>query len=86
MNYERHVKPKMSERAMFSGYPASTKVFYRRIFYLMTLNLAAVKLGLFDEVLCETEDPFAWLRFTAAIPELKARLIITKNPTPPESV
>lgn len=62
----------------FAQFPKETRQFYNQIVYLSLLNLAAVKRGMFDTVLCEVEDDelclFAWFRFCEQIPVLKLAL------------
>lgn len=46
----------------------AAKQFYHRIFNTVVLNAHAVRTGLFDTLLCETEDPRIIGRWRAAVP------------------
>lgn len=76
MNSEPRVNPKMSEanRPAFAGFPLETRKFYSQLIFVLMLNQAATKAGLFDTLFADTDDVFTWLRFYEAIPELKDRL------------
>lgn len=63
-----------NERIPFDGYPRDTRLFYAQVLYVMMLNIAAVKQGLFDVLLSETEDPFSWFRFYDQIPSIARSL------------
>lgn len=70
----------MLERKGFADFPIETKVFYGDIVFIALLNIAAVKAGLFDVYLCETDDFFTWHRFYDQIPEFKHRLGLFNEP------
>ena len=61
----------------FSSYPPSTRMFYNRIIFVTMLNIAAVKQGLFDVLLSDTDDVWTWFRFYDQVPELSMRLGLT---------
>lgn len=74
MNSALPVNPKMSDRPAFADFPETTRKFYSRIMFVMMLNQAAFKKGLFDVDLVESDDIYSWMRFYDAIPDLKHRL------------
>jgi len=59
----------MHEKIFKSMDPASRR-FYSRVFNTAILNLHAVRTGLYDILLCETEDPRAMIRWRAAVPQI----------------
>lgn len=63
----------MSEE-LFETYPVETRVFYKRIIFVMMLNAAAVRHELFDVLLSDTDDIFTWMRFYDAIPQIQVKL------------
>jgi len=69
----------MFNEPIFAGYPVSTKVFYRRLFYMLALNIVAVELKVYDVVLCDTVDPLEFDRFRVAMPEIQAKVQIIKS-------
>lgn len=58
------------------GYPLSTRAFYNRIFWLMWLNIEAVRHGYFEVLLSDTDDIYTWTRFVDKIPDIKLWLDI----------
>lgn len=64
----------MSEDGLFDSYPVETRVFYKRIIFVMMLNAAAVRHGLFDVLLSDTDDIVTWIRFYDAVPQIQVRL------------
>lgn len=70
----------MSERAPFADFPVETRRFYATIIYIAMLNAAAVKHGMFDTLLCDTDDDlglYTWFRFYDQIPVLRVHLGLT---------
>lgn len=59
---------------MFEGFPKSTSDFYCKIIWMMALNLQACQYGLFDVVLCDTDDEISWFRFIEQMPNIKVAL------------
>ncbi len=47
-----------------------SRKFYQRVFNHAILNIIAVQRGLFDVLLCETEDPSVMLRWKDALPQI----------------
>lgn len=62
------------QRVPFSGYDLQTRRFYNQILFMLELNIVSVQRGLFDVLLCDTHDPYSWLRFVELIPELREAL------------
>ena len=83
--FEQDAKRRMFEfsKPAFEGYPDSTRIFYNRMFYVLMLNQVAVQRGLFDVLLCDTEDVYTWVRFAESIPRLKHELIGKIQSFPP---
>lgn len=65
---------KLFSEPIFKDFPQSTRGFYGKIFYMMMLNDLAVRKGLFDVRLSETNDPFTWFRFVEQINDIKEAL------------
>jgi hypothetical protein len=49
--------------------PETRRVFLS-VFYNVLVNLNAVKMGLYDKLLCETDDPLAGLRWKEDMPKV----------------
>ena len=58
----------------FPGMSREASVFYCRVFAEVMLNLQAVRTGLFDVYLAETEDPMVAIRFRDEIPNIMMKL------------
>ena len=48
----------------------STRRFYAKMFYIVLVNLNAVQMGLYDQLLCESEDPLVGLRWKEDMPRV----------------
>jgi hypothetical protein len=54
----------------FEEWDRDTQYFYNRIIANVMLNCHAVRMGYFDTLLCETDDPRVSARWDAALPKL----------------
>lgn len=64
--------------APFSGFDAKTMQFYHRILSNVMLNLHAVRMGYFNTLLCETDDPTVAAKWLETRHDI-ARIIREKN-------
>ena len=51
------------------------RVFYSRVIWTALVNAYAVRAGLFDELLCESEDPAIATRWRNELPLIRQRLL-----------
>lgn len=58
--------------APFEGYDEATLVFYRRLLTSVMMNAHAVRMGHFDTLLCETDDPRVARRWQETLPKIGA--------------
>ena len=56
----------------FNGFDNKTATFYRRLIAGVMLNAHAVRMGYFDTLLCETDDPRVARRWHETLPKLAA--------------
>ena len=68
----------MNEK-MFTSMPPDCRRFYQKIYNRAVLNLWAVRNGLFDTILCQTEDPNVTARWEAALPRIIAAMDQQRN-------
>lgn len=54
----------------FSCMDQKSAHFYRQVFMKAMLNLHAVRMGYFDTLLCETEDPRVSSRWDETLPKI----------------
>jgi hypothetical protein len=54
----------------FAGADEKSRKFYQLVFNHAMLNIIAVRRGLFDVLLCETEDPSIMIRWKQAVPQI----------------
>lgn len=59
----------MHER-LFTSMSPEARRFYHVLFNNVTLNLYAVRTGLFDTILCQTDDPAVYRRWMQAMPNV----------------
>jgi hypothetical protein len=60
----------MEHRKMFESMTPEARKFYMRVINTAVLNLHAVRAGLFDTLLCETDDPRVSLRWKTSLPNI----------------
>lgn len=60
-------------------------MFYAGIINRSMLNLHAVRAGLFDTVLCETDDPTVMSRWIAAVPQIVEAVVHRRHQGEPPS-
>jgi len=60
----------MESRKLFESMSPEAKRFYSRVINTAVLNLHAVRTGLFDTLLCETDDPRVSIRWKEALPNI----------------
>jgi hypothetical protein len=54
----------------FAAGDEKSRKFYQLVFNHAMLNIIAVRRGLFDILLCETEDPSDMIRWKQAVPQI----------------
>lgn len=69
----------MEHKKMFESMSPEGKRFYSRVFNTAVLNLHAVRTGLFDTLLCETEDPRVTIRWKKELPRIIEIMQIRKS-------
>lgn len=60
----------MERKKIFESMSPDARQFYSRIINTAVLNLHAVRTGLFDILLCETDDPRVARRWRESIPNI----------------
>lgn len=58
---------------------SESRLFYDKIIARAMVNAWAVQQGLFDTLLCETEDPTALLRWQLSLPAITAEVARRKS-------
>jgi hypothetical protein len=58
----------LSPHSTFVGFPESTQRFYQPLLFMLMLNIQSYKRGLFDVLLCETDDVYSFVRFIEDLP------------------
>ncbi len=61
-------------RVLFEDADDATQRFYSRLFWNVLINLRAVELGIYDTLLCETNDPYFALRWREDLPWVLTQL------------
>lgn len=61
-------------REPFKHADPDVRAFYSRVFYNVLLNLNAVRMGYYDVLLCETDDPLAGLKWRQSLPQVVQRM------------
>ena len=56
----------------FSGMDEKSSYFYKCVFGKAMMNLHAVRMGYFDTLLCETDDPRVSRRWEETMPKIAA--------------
>lgn len=64
----------MTDRRIFESMDPASARFYSRVFNRAIMNAWAVRSGLFDILLCETEDPTVNRRWIEALPKIIAAM------------
>lgn len=65
-------------RRVFESMTPEAKRFYSRVFNTVLLNSFAVRIGLFDTLLCETDDPRIMSRWQEELPAIVKELKIRR--------
>jgi hypothetical protein len=63
----------------FADADQATRAFYSRLFYVVLLNLKAVEMGVYDMLLCESDDPLVGLKWREDIPKVVQALKLRKE-------
>lgn len=71
-------------REPFREADAHTRRFYSYVFWNVLVNLNAVRMGLYDTLLCETDDPLFAQRWREDRTKLINRMRELKDDRPPE--
>ncbi len=61
-------------RIPFEKADAETQRFYSRVFWTVLVNLNAVQMGLYDTLLCETDDPRFAQKWKEDLPKMVAAM------------
>jgi hypothetical protein len=54
----------------FIGFDDATAAFYRKVIANVMMNAHAVRMGYFDTLLCETDDPKVARRWRETVPQI----------------
>jgi hypothetical protein len=66
-------------RRVFESMSGDGKRFYSRVFNTVLLNSFAVRIGLFDTLFCETDDPQVMTRWNEQLPLIVRELEIRRQ-------
>ncbi len=69
----------MEHKKLFESMSPDARRFYMRVINTAVLNLHAVRTGLFDTLLCETDDPRVARRWKEALPNIIESMITRKQ-------
>lgn len=70
----------MERRKLFETMSPEARKFYMRIMNTAILNLHAVRLGFFDILLCETDDPRDVTRWHTVLPTIIDKIVPPRMP------
>lgn len=69
----------MEHKKLFEGMTPEARKFYMRVINTAVLNMHAVRTGLFDTLLCETDDPRVSIRWKETLPHIIDSMIARKQ-------
>lgn len=69
-------------RRVFTSMPPDCAKFYNHLMNRLVLNIWAVRMGLFDSLLCESSDPFVFVRWCEALPRIIETIEANKGSRP----
>lgn len=69
----------MEHKKMFESMTPEARMFYMRVINTAVLNLHAVRTGLFDTLLCETDDPRVTRRWKETLPNIIDSMVARKQ-------